>query len=84
MLAKRCAVQLQQIRNIPALYRRTNRDPPTAPSYFVSQILKPLTAFYEANKSLLDSNESSSWIEATVISVTEKWAPTWICLSFVY
>ncbi|KAI9016767.1 hypothetical protein DFJ74DRAFT_242318 [Hyaloraphidium curvatum] len=74
VMTRRCALQLQQIRNIPALYRRTNREPPTTPSYFVSQILKPLTAFCEANKVLLDEAEQGRWVQSTVIAVTEKYS----------
>uniref|UniRef100_A0A7R9U9Z0 Conserved oligomeric Golgi complex subunit 2 n=1 Tax=Pinguiococcus pyrenoidosus TaxID=172671 RepID=A0A7R9U9Z0_9STRA len=44
-IAKRCSEVLTGVRGISAAYRFTNKPAPTAPSVYVANILRPLTAF---------------------------------------
>ena len=57
LLVRLCADSLKLIKNIPAQYRRTNREPPTKFSFFVPQILKPLQYFQDETRRM-SSNET--------------------------
>eukprot|EP01135_Chromosphaera_perkinsii_P001284 Nk52_evm11s164 gene=Nk52_evmTU11s164 len=50
-LGAQCCVNLKPVQGITAIYRMTNKDPPTKPSFFVSNILKPASIYLEESDS---------------------------------
>nr|CAG8566890.1 6596_t:CDS:10 [Entrophospora candida] len=62
ILIKRCTENLKQrVLSITTFYRQPNAKPPTEPSYFVPHIMKPLTIFCNANKSILSEKRKKEW-----------------------
>lgn len=48
-----CLEVLGLMKNIPVQYRRTNKETPTKPSYFIVQSLKPLEMFMDKHRQWL-------------------------------
>ncbi|KAG8177789.1 hypothetical protein JTE90_017650 [Oedothorax gibbosus] len=59
LLMEKCTSHLKWISSIPQRFRKTNRELPSKPSPYVSQVLSPLTEFSQDVKSVL----SPGWVE---------------------
>ncbi|GFQ81263.1 conserved oligomeric Golgi complex subunit 2 [Trichonephila clavata] len=55
VLIEKCSVHLKLISSIPQRFRKTNREIPSKPSPYVSQVLNPLTDFLLETHSILPS-----------------------------
>ncbi|TPX37876.1 hypothetical protein SeLEV6574_g07840 [Synchytrium endobioticum] len=77
ILSSQCTESLRSdIFNIPGQYRRTNKEPPTRPSYYVASILEPVSAFVSDCSHLFPSPPHSGhalpaeWATAVLNEVT--------------
>ncbi|KAG1653561.1 Conserved oligomeric Golgi complex subunit 2 [Nymphon striatum] len=73
-----CKSHLKMVSDIPRLYRRTNKEIPTKPSGYVTNVLKPLQMFLNDHKDTLLSSESvirriSLWKINVLEKVTEQY-----------
>ncbi|KAG1654155.1 Conserved oligomeric Golgi complex subunit 2 [Nymphon striatum] len=73
-----CKSHLKMVNDIPRLYRRTNKEIPTKPSGYVTNVLKPLQMFLNDHKDTLLSSESvirriSLWKINVLEKVTEQY-----------
>lgn len=72
-LASQAVVHLRQAQDVPRLFRRTNRDAPTKPSSYVTNVLKPAIMFVEENSSFLDVDVLSPWMTQFSSIISEKY-----------
>ncbi|KAI8927986.1 hypothetical protein BC831DRAFT_450556 [Entophlyctis helioformis] len=71
---RKCVEPLRSsVKNIPGLYRRTNKETPTKCSYFVPAIFRPLTTFVHANYERLDRRLVDDWQDAVARAVTHQY-----------
>ncbi|GFS46001.1 conserved oligomeric Golgi complex subunit 2 [Nephila pilipes] len=71
ILNEKCSAHLKMISSIPQRFRKTNREIPSKPSPYVSQVLNPLTEFSLEANSVLPS-EWRSYIESQVTDAIMK------------
>lgn len=64
-LIRECSESLRQVNDLPRLYRKTNREPPTRCSIYIEQMLKPLIL-------LAQQQQSQQLGESVVNSMLEK------------
>jgi len=70
ILIKNCSdIIINMIKNIPTMYRRTNKEPPTKPSIWVATIFQSLHTFLEQYKSM-DEEIKKQWCNRIVTDVT--------------
>lgn len=77
VLIEKCCVHLKSICSIPQRFRKTNREIPSKPSPYVSQVLTPLTEFSLGTNSVLPS-EWQYFIESEVTNAVMKQCMTLI------
>jgi len=65
--------QLENTKNLPRLYRRTNRDPPSQASAYVSLALNPLKTFSENDDAALENDQLLKILRATVSVITSRY-----------
>eukprot|EP01023_Acetabularia_acetabulum_P061307 TRINITY_DN7401_c0_g2_i1.p1 TRINITY_DN7401_c0_g2~~TRINITY_DN7401_c0_g2_i1.p1 ORF type:complete len:293 (+),score=61.17 TRINITY_DN7401_c0_g2_i1:804-1682(+) len=63
---------LQQMKGITAMYRMTNRQPPSKPSLYVSKVLKTLESFITTNKVQNSSYAKQQIVYGVVDGLTKK------------
>ncbi|XP_057315656.1 conserved oligomeric Golgi complex subunit 2-like isoform X3 [Hydractinia symbiolongicarpus] len=75
-LVKRVAEEgstfLDNVKNVPRLYRRTNKEPPQQPSSYVSAAFTPLTNFKKTS-STLDERRKEDVVKSAVIAMTSSY-----------
>eukprot|EP00741_Cyanophora_paradoxa_P012665 tig00020614_g12236.t1 len=71
----KCLENLQAVRGVTAMYRMTNKPPPTKPSMYVATILQPLGQFAQEVEasSLVSRAVLQSWTLAAVTSVADRY-----------
>ncbi|ORX57178.1 COG complex component [Piromyces finnis] len=70
ILIKNCSdVIINMIKNIPTIYRRTNKEPPTKHSIWIPTIYQSLHTFLDQYKSMNDTIKKE-WIKKVVTDVT--------------
>lgn len=67
---------LRHVKDIPAQFRRTNKPPPTKSSFFVAQILKPLSAFVARWGDMLGEQDCRVIVEEVCAVVAAEYATT--------
>ena len=74
-LAAQCAASLTTgVRAIAASFRMTGKQAPTAPSFFLPEVLKPLRAFLEAHAASLASDDArAAWAADVAAAVAEHY-----------
>ncbi|XP_031558431.1 conserved oligomeric Golgi complex subunit 2-like [Actinia tenebrosa] len=66
-------VGLDAARNIPRLYRRTNKEVPSQPSPFVGIVIKPLNDFQEEFKHMVGKEQLQTWASKVLQIVFERY-----------
>ncbi len=72
ILTEKCCTPLALVKGVAATYRMTNRPPPTQPSHFCDQILRPVQEFLEANRT--PSTVGFRWKQQIVVQVADRYA----------
>ncbi|GAX10474.1 hypothetical protein FisN_21Lh173 [Fistulifera solaris] len=72
ILTEKCCTPLALVKGVAATYRMTNRPPPTQPSHFCDQILRPVKEFSEANRT--PSTVGFRWKQQIVVQVADRYA----------
>nr|XP_058947460.1 conserved oligomeric Golgi complex subunit 2-like [Pocillopora verrucosa] len=65
-VVNRASQGLEAVKNIPRLYRRTNKEAPSKSSPFVSSVLKPVREFLEQTQPLIKQQQRQAWA-ATIL-----------------
>jgi conserved oligomeric Golgi complex subunit 2 len=65
-ISPQCLSHLKAIRGMPGMFRASQRDMPTSPSFFVSKMFAPL-------QDIVGSPDEYGWMEATLQYVTAKY-----------
>ncbi|KAK3718770.1 hypothetical protein QZH41_014037 [Actinostola sp. cb2023] len=73
-VVKKASMGLDAARNIPRLYRRTNKEVPSKPSPFVAVVTKPLQEFQEEFKDLVSSYQFQTWSSKVLQIVFERYS----------
>ena len=71
-IAQQCVYNLQPMRNIPQMYRMTNKPTPTRFCYYVPRVLTPLENFLNDKSPYISQPNRVLWTLAVVESVTNK------------
>ncbi|XP_054709934.1 conserved oligomeric Golgi complex subunit 2-like isoform X1 [Uloborus diversus] len=71
-LIKQCSTHLKLITDIPRLYRKTNRQMPTKPSGYISQIKNCLTTFQVQTRSILPLKWKNYCLENVVEGIVNQ------------
>lgn len=72
-IIKRCIDNLQPLRSIPATYRMTNKPIPEHPTFFVANILTPITEFIRSGGESLPESTKRAWTTKIINAVTERY-----------
>lgn len=64
---------IQQVNDLPRLYRKTNREIPSRSSSYVEQMLKPVKVFQEGLGNKLDSNIIQRILEQVFVRITKEY-----------
>ncbi|XP_067618665.1 conserved oligomeric Golgi complex subunit 2 [Eurosta solidaginis] len=56
LIGESCLENIRQVKDLPRLYRKTNREVPTKASAYVEQMLRPLKVFQKAQTPTLGEN----------------------------
>jgi len=72
-ITRKCIESLQPLYGITATYRMTNKEIPTRPSYYVSNITIPLQQFCNEADTFLLTKNKVAWIHQVLTVVTEKY-----------
>eukprot|EP00842_Homolaphlyctis_polyrhiza_P004085 jgi/Hompol1/4678/HPOL_000800-RA len=71
--ANKCSEPLKAgLKSIPGLYRYTNKEPPSKPSYFIPSLFKPLKNFIQDNYTQIGSRLADEWQQAVAKAVTQQ------------
>nr|CAG4643101.1 EOG090X03KZ [Ilyocryptus agilis] len=70
-LGVQCATHLRNVTDIPRLYRRTNKEPPTKCFGYVSLLLTPINEFRTQNSDRAES--VSVWTRGVLESLTQQY-----------
>lgn len=65
-VVNRASQGLEAVKNIPRLYRRTNKEAPSKSSQFVSSVLKPVREFLVQTQPLIEQQQRQAWA-ATIL-----------------
>lgn len=72
ILGRRCIDVAKNVKSITTQYRHTNKRPPTEPSHYVSNILRPYTIVRDQNKSFIASSREHELITLVAEAVTSR------------
>ncbi|XP_035221823.1 conserved oligomeric Golgi complex subunit 2-like isoform X2 [Stegodyphus dumicola] len=72
ILINKCSQHLKLITDIPRLYRKTNREVPSKPSSYVTQVFNPLTEFISKTKSMLSDKWRFYCLEEAVEGIMKE------------
>ena len=64
--------QLRQVSDIPRLYRRTNRDRPSKPCGYVTQVLAAPTIFYTKHSKNVAQVQLKQWLQLILSAITQQ------------
>lgn len=70
-LMSQSSVHLKQVGDIPRLFRRTNREVPTKPCAYVSNVVEPLATFHAEYNSAIP-HLVTRVLESTLSTVSEQ------------
>ncbi|XP_059157216.1 conserved oligomeric Golgi complex subunit 2-like [Physella acuta] len=73
-IIKRCSVFLNQVNDIPRLYRRTNKEVPTKQSTYLSSVIKPLTQFCAEHSNALNQQQKVEFLGHVFTSLTQQFS----------
>ncbi|KXJ14443.1 conserved oligomeric Golgi complex subunit 2 [Exaiptasia diaphana] len=73
-VVKKSSAGLDAARNIPRLYRRTNKEIPNKPSAFVAMVTKPLQDFQQEYKDLVSTDQFLYWSSKVFQTIFERYA----------
>lgn len=71
-LASEGYLQLDNVKNVPRLYRRTNKDPPTQPSAYIHAAFSSIHQFKET-LSALDEEKQNDIIKQSISNMTSRY-----------
>ncbi|KAI8895229.1 hypothetical protein BC833DRAFT_529715 [Globomyces pollinis-pini] len=71
-LVQQCSQPFKNIANIPAQYRKTNKEVPKTASYFISSIFQPLKDFLDLRP--LDDQIKSQWKGMVLDQISQKYS----------
>ncbi|KAJ2994083.1 Conserved oligomeric Golgi complex subunit 2, partial [Globomyces sp. JEL0801] len=71
-LVQQCSQPFKNIANIPAQYRKTNKEVPKTASYFISSIFQPLKDFLDLRP--LDDQIKSQWKGLVLDQISQKYS----------
>ncbi|XP_046848416.1 conserved oligomeric Golgi complex subunit 2-like [Xenia sp. Carnegie-2017] len=57
-----CCNFLDGAKNIPRLYRRTNREAPLKPSSYINNVIEPLKTFMTENETIVSAERLQEWL----------------------
>lgn len=72
LLVRECVLPLTNVKDIPRLFRRTNRETPTKPCDYVQHVLHPLTSFYNSNKTKVPDKVLAALVTAVFSEVSRQ------------
>jgi len=72
-LVESSVVYLKQAKDVPRLYRNTNRATPSEASSYVSQIVKNPLNFHFTQAQYMDNNLLSTWISSYIQIISDKY-----------
>ncbi|KAI8580015.1 hypothetical protein K450DRAFT_238952 [Umbelopsis ramanniana AG] len=73
ILSRRCIDVAKNVKSITTQYRHTNKRPPTEPSHYVSNILRPYTIVRDQNKTFIASSREHELITLVAEAVTARY-----------
>lgn len=71
-IVTQCSQQLKMVSDIPRLYRKTNREVPSKPSLYVSNVINQIESFLEENSKFLSSKLRTEWCLEILNGVTQQ------------
>lgn len=72
LLVKACAEPLKSVKPMGSQIRASNRKTGTEPSYFVSNILKPLREYRQELEKVLNDEDRQNWTTQVVNEVASR------------
>ncbi|KAI8784556.1 conserved oligomeric Golgi complex subunit 2 [Biomphalaria glabrata] len=73
-VVKKCSVYLNQVNDIPRLYRRTNKEVPSKPSTYLSSVLKPLTQFCAEHSHALNEQQRVEFLTHVFATLSQHFS----------
>ncbi|XP_068087921.1 conserved oligomeric Golgi complex subunit 2 [Hyperolius riggenbachi] len=75
-LSESCQVYLKSALEVPRLYRRTNKEVPAKPSFYVENALKPLYQLHVDYEKTLKQTTKQKWLNEALTECTQKYYET--------
>lgn len=72
LLVKACADPLKSVKPMGSQIRASNRKTGAEPSYFVSNILRPLREYCNGPAKTLEENDRQEWIQRVINEVASR------------
>lgn len=72
LLTHQINLQLDSVKNVPRLYRRTNKEPPSEPSKYVLNAMIPLNKF-ASNATMLSENQRYGILSSSLGNLSERY-----------
>lgn len=71
-LVRQSVIHLSQVKDIPRLFRRTNRETPTKPCEYVQLLVQPVINFYHTNQPNVPAQVLDAWIIAVFSEIGRR------------
>ncbi|KAM5163878.1 conserved oligomeric Golgi complex subunit 2 [Mantella aurantiaca] len=75
-LSESCLVYLKNTLEVPRLYRRTNKDVPTRPSFYIENAFKPLFVLQNEYENILKQTSKAKWLKGALSECAHKYYET--------